>query len=111
MSRLARVAAVVAFALAYLSQPLALDACAMSCEAARAARGAAVAAPCHHTTSCATQISQSPAPGSTAATQAQHAPPPVIALVVDRPAASPVRSPSYCCVTSSSPPTSTQLRV
>ena len=60
---------VAAFAAAYLCQPLALNACAVSCEAARAARTPAVAAPCHHTTSCATQVSQPTAPGSTAASQ------------------------------------------
>ena len=67
VSRLAHVAAVMTFALAYLSQPLALDACSVSCEAARAARAPAVAAPCHHTTSCATQISQPTSVGSTTA--------------------------------------------
>src|SRR5580765_4541478 len=61
----ARLIAVLAFVLAYASQPLALDACAVSCEAARAARGPVVAAPCHHTTSCATQITQPTTPGST----------------------------------------------
>jgi hypothetical protein len=65
MSGVGRVIAVLAFAVAYLTQPLALDACAVSCEAARAARGPVVAAPCHHTTSCATQITQPTTPGST----------------------------------------------
>jgi hypothetical protein len=74
MSRLARLAATIAFALAYLSQPLALDACSVSCEAALAARTPAVAPSCHHTTSCATQISQPTSPGSTTAT-AVAAPP------------------------------------
>src|SRR5215471_1655590 len=60
-----RFIAVLAFALAYLAQPLALDACAVSCEAARAARGPVIAAPCHHTSSCATQITQPTTPGST----------------------------------------------
>src|SRR6185312_4563307 len=72
MSAFARVrlgVAVAAFAAAYLCQPLALSACAVSCEAARAARTPALAAPCHHTTSCATQVSQPTAPGSTAMPQ------------------------------------------
>src|SRR2546429_280990 len=73
MSGLARVA-VIAFALAYLSQPLALDACSVSCEAARAARAPQVAAPCHHTTSCATQISQPASPGSAVVVQTQAPP-------------------------------------
>jgi hypothetical protein len=109
MSRLARVAAVVAFALAYLSQPLALDACSVSCEAARAARSPAVAAPCHHTTSCASQISQPTTPGSVAVNQAHT--PPIVALAVDRPTPSTVYSRSYFSITSSSPPISTQLRL
>ena len=67
MSRAARLVAVVVFVLAYFSQPLALDACSLSCEAARAARGAVVAAPCHHSSSCATQITQPTTPGFTAA--------------------------------------------
>jgi hypothetical protein len=74
VSRLSRIAAVVAFALAYLIQPLALDACSVSCEAARAARAPAVAAPCHHTTSCATQISQPASPGSAIVVQTQTPP-------------------------------------
>jgi len=110
MSRLARVAAVAAFALAYLSQPLALDACSVSCEAARAARSPAVAAPCHHTTSCASQISQPTTPGSASRVQAQ-APPIIVVLTVDRLVASTVLLPSYFRATSSSPPTSAQLRV
>ena len=63
---ISRFAAIAAFALAYLVQPLALDACAVSSEAARAARQASVAAPCHHTTSCASQISQPTSPSSSA---------------------------------------------
>src|SRR5947207_4529204 len=69
MSRFARLVSVAAFVLAYLSQPLALDACAVSCEAARAARTPGVAAPCHHTTSCASQISQPASPSSTVGNQ------------------------------------------
>jgi len=108
--RLARVAAVMAFALAYLSQPLALDACSVSCEAARAARAPAVAAPCHHTTSCATQISQPTSPGSTAIDYALA--PPIAAIAVDRPAeTSGVFSGSCLAVSSISPPISAQLRV
>ena len=68
MSRTARLVAVVAFALAYLGQPLALDACSLSCEAARAASRAVVAAPCHHSSSCATLIAQPTTPGSTVTT-------------------------------------------
>jgi len=68
MSRAARLVAVVAFALAYLGQPLALDACSLSCEAARAASRPVVAAPCHHSSSCATQIAQPTTPGSTVTT-------------------------------------------
>jgi hypothetical protein len=64
MSRAVRLVAVIVFALAYFCQPLALDACSLSCEAARAARSAAVAAPCHHSSSCATQITQPTSPGS-----------------------------------------------
>jgi len=70
MSGRGRFIAVIAFVLAYLAQPLALDACAVSCEAARAARGPVVAAPCHHTSSCATQITQPTTPGSTATSPA-----------------------------------------
>src|SRR5215831_3317379 len=40
MSRATELVAVVVFLLAHLSQPLALDACSLSCEAARAARRA-----------------------------------------------------------------------
>jgi len=110
MSTLARVAVVAAFALAYLSQPLALDACAVSCEAARAARAPAVAPPCHHSTSCATQISQPAPSGSTARIQVQ-APPPVVTLAIDSRAASTVFMALSVQVSASSPPTSTQLRV
>jgi hypothetical protein len=109
MSRLARLVAVAVFALAALSQPLALDACAVSCEAARAAQAPAVAAPCHHTTSCASQISQPTSPGSTALTQALV--PSVVAIDLPPPAPSLVSSRAYRRLTSSSPPTSAQLRV
>ena len=67
MSGAARLVAVLAFVLAYASQPLALDPCATSCEAARAARGPVVAAPCHHSSSCATQTTQPTASGSAVA--------------------------------------------
>src|SRR5436190_8384802 len=110
MSGLARVAAVIAFALAYLSQPLALDACSVSCEAARAARAPQVAAPCHHTTSCATQISQPTSPGSSAIDDTLA--PPLAALTIDRPAETFSVFPRSCLFVSSiSPPTSTPLRV
>ena len=68
MSRATELVAVAVFVLAHLSQPLALDACSLSCEAARAARGAIVAAPCHHSSSCATQITQPTSPGRTVMT-------------------------------------------
>jgi hypothetical protein len=68
MSRATEFVAVVVFLLAHLSQPLALDACSLSCEAARAARRAVVAAPCHHSSSCATQITQPTSPGRTVMT-------------------------------------------
>jgi len=55
----------MAFVLASLSQPLALDACALSCEAARAAHGPVLAPPCHHTSSCAVQIAPPTTAGST----------------------------------------------
>jgi len=77
-----RLIAVVTFALAFLTQPLALDACALSCEAARAARSATVAAPCHHTASCATQIAQPQSPSSPASTTTAAAGPAVIPLAV-----------------------------
>jgi len=70
MASAARFIAVLLFALAYVSQPLTLDACAVSCEAARAARGPVVAAPCHHSSSCATQTTQPTASGSTASSPA-----------------------------------------
>jgi hypothetical protein len=110
MSRLARLVVVAAFALAALSQPLALDACSVSCEAARAAQTPAVAAPCHHTTSCASQISQPASPGSTAINQAITRP--IVAIALPPPAPPLVLSRAYRrLLTSSSPPTSAQLRV
>jgi hypothetical protein len=81
MSSVARLIAVLVFAIGYLTQPLALDACAVSCEAARAARGAVVAAPCHHSSSCATQISQPTNPASTVLVVAVV--PPVAAIAVE----------------------------
>jgi hypothetical protein len=109
MSRLARLAAVIAFALANLSQPLALDACSVSCEAARASRAAAVAAPCHHTTSCATQIS---APGSPGSTAIDYTLAPPIVVVEIRPEATWVAlARAHSSFTSSGPPITTQLRV
>ena len=80
MSTAARLVAILVFAIAYLTQPLALDACAVSCEAARAARGAVVAAPCHHSSSCAKQISQPTNPASTVAIVAVV--PPVVAIAI-----------------------------
>jgi hypothetical protein len=110
MSRLVRVAAVIAFALAYLSQPLALDACAVSCEAALAARTPAVAPPCHHPKSCATQISQPTPSGSTAIDYTLALP--MAAVAVDcRAGASTVASRSCLFISSISPPISTPLRV
>ncbi len=110
MSPLARLAALVVFALAYVSQPLALDACAASCEAARAARAPAVAAPCHHTTSCASQISQPTAPGS-AAVKLQLAPA-VMAVALDTPLASILITPARSFrLVSSSPPSFPPLRI
>ena len=110
MSRLARLVVVAAFALAALSQPLSLDACSVSCEAVRAAQAPVVAAPCHHTTSCASQISQPTSPGSTTITHAIA--PPTAAAALPPPAPSLVLSRAYRrLLTSSSPPTSAQLRV
>jgi len=81
MSTAARIVAVVVFAIGYLAQPLALDACSVSCEAARAARAPVVAAPCHHSSSCATQISQPTSPASTVAVAAVV--PPVVAIAIE----------------------------
>jgi hypothetical protein len=81
MSTAARFIAVLVFAIGYLAQPLALDACAVSCEAARAARAPVVAAPCHHSSSCATQISQPTSPASTVAIVAVVAP--VAAILIE----------------------------
>ena len=80
MTTAARFIGVLVFAISYLTQPLALDACAVSCEAARAARGAVVAAPCHHSSSCAKQISQPTNPASTVAIVAVV--PPVVAMAI-----------------------------
>ena len=93
MSRLARAIAVLAFAAAYVTQPLALDACSVSCEAARAARSAAIAAPCHHTTSCASQITQPPSSGSTVSSPVQAAP--LLAIAAAVPTARIAASPYY----------------
>ena len=82
MSRATQLIAVAVFSLAYLSQPLALDACSLSCEAARAARGAVVAAPCHHSSSCATQIAQPTTPGRTAMTSVAVVPS-VVVMAID----------------------------
>jgi hypothetical protein len=109
MSRLARISAGVAFALASFSQPLALDACAVSCEAARAAQAPAVAAPCHHTTSCASQISQPASPGSTAV--AQVLAPPIVAAAISPPATSVAVWSAPDVLTSTGPPVRTQLRL
>lgn len=110
MSRIARLILVAAFALAYLCQPLALDACSVSCEAARAARQPAVAAPCHHSASCATQISQPATPGSTVA--AMVLAPPVAVVSIDAPLVSTTVPPfAHRILSSSGPPISTQLRL
>ena len=102
MTRLTRVAAVLAFALAYVAQPLALDACSVSCEAARAARGAAVAPPCHHTTSCASQISQPAPSGATIASPGQARP--MAPAVVRIPAPLTATHLYYCASRTSRPP-------
>ena len=81
MSRTARLVGIVVFALAYFSQPLTLDACALSCEAARAARGAVLAAPCHRSSSCATQITQPTTPGFTTTTVAIV--PSIVAIAIE----------------------------
>src|SRR5262249_55618985 len=108
-SMLSRLAVVVAFVVAYLAQPLALDACSVSCEAARAARAPAVAAPCHHTTSCASQIVQAPSPGSTPVAHAIV--PAAVSIAVPRPAPLVVVWLPHDALASSSPPISTQLRL
>ena len=82
MSRATQLVAVAVFALAYLSQPLALDACSLSCEAARAARGAVLAAPCHHSSSCATQITQPTTPGRTVMTSVAVLPS-IVAMTIE----------------------------
>ena len=110
MSGFARLSVAAAFALAAFSQSLALDACSVSCEAARAAQASAVAAPCHHTTSCASQISQPASPGSTVISQAVA--PPTVAIALRPPARPLALSHAYRrLLTSSSPPASAQLRV
>jgi hypothetical protein len=81
MSARTRLIAVLVFAIGYIAQPLTLDACAVSCEAARAARSPVVAAPCHHSSSCATQISQPTSPASTVTTVAVVAP--VAAILIE----------------------------
>jgi len=110
MFRIARLVLVAAFALAYLCQPLALDACSVSCEAARATRQPAVAAPCHHTTSCATQISQPTTPGSTVG--ATVLAPPAVVISIDAPLVSTAVAPFALRILSSSgPPRATHLRL
>jgi hypothetical protein len=101
MSRLTQVAAIV-FAMACLSQPLALDACSVSCEAARAARGPVISPPCHHTTSCATQISQPTSAG--AAVHAVVPAPPVLAMALDSPKPFRPAHPYYLARSFGSPP-------
>ena len=102
--------AVAAFAAAYLCQPLALNACAVSCEAARAARTPAVAAPCHHTTSCATQVSQPTAPGSTTAPQVLA---PAVSIASVEPVFSVALAPplTFTRLADVSPPLDTHLRL
>src|SRR5262245_19194993 len=85
MSTAARVVAVLVFAIGYLAQPLTLDACSVSCKAARAARAPVVAAPCQHSSSCATQIAQPTSPASTVAVAAVV--PSVVAIAIEPPAA------------------------
>jgi len=110
MSRIARMTLLAAFALAYLCQPMALDACAVSCEASRTARQPAIAAPCHHTTSCATQISQPTTPGSTIA--AKVLAPPVAVVSIEAPSWSTAVAPFAVRILSSSgPPIHLPLRV
>lgn len=109
MSAFTRFAAAVVFAAAALAQPLALDACAVSCEAARAARTATVAPPCHHTTSCALQIVQPTSPGSTTAVHAVI--PTTVEVSLPRPAAVTAAWQAHESPTSSGPPLITQLRV
>ncbi|MBV9492954.1 MAG: hypothetical protein JOZ54_01815 [Acidobacteria bacterium] len=110
MLGLARLTLAAALTLAFLSQPLALDACSVSCEAARAARQPAVAAPCHHSTSCATQISQPTAPGSTVAVLVLA--PPLSIVSLDRPVPSAiVFRASADFPSSSGPPIHSPLRI
>ena len=109
MSRFARLAGLVAFVLAACSQSLALDACAVSCEAARAAQTPALAAPCHHTTSCATQISQPAPTGATAAAPAVL--PPLAAASLAPPARPSGAERPHGRATSQGPPLITSLRL
>ena len=105
-----RLVAVVAFALAYFAQPLALDACSVSCEAARAARAATIAAPCHHTTSCASQISQ-PAPTGSSVVDYSLAPPVIVSVQAPVLVRMTFAVESHISITSSSPPGNRPLRV
>ena len=110
MSRIARAILLGAFALAYVCQPLALDACSVACEAARAARQPAVAAPCHHTTSCATQIAQPAASGS--AVVAPVPAPPLAVVSIGAPAASGIILPvAFRFLSLSGPPITSPLRL
>lgn len=110
MFRFARALLLAVFALAYLGQPLTLDACSVSCEAALAARQPAVAPPCHHSNSCATQIGQPASPGVTAT--ATTLAPPVAVVSIDAPAASATVSfLTFRILSSSGPPIHSPLRV
>jgi len=104
-----RLGAVVVFAAAALAQPLALDACAVSCEAARAARTASVAPPCHHTTSCEAKITQAPSQAS--APDSHGIVPAVVAFVLPCPPAFVRVRRCRDALTSARPPTHAQLRL
>ena len=104
-----RLTVAVTFALACLCQPLALDACAVSCEAARAARTPSVAAPCHHTTSCATQITQPTSPSSAAGAQALA--PPIVPFDLPSTVMTTIAWRAPDVLASASPPIRTQLRL
>jgi hypothetical protein len=111
MSRVARALVPLAFALACCCRPLALDACALTCEAALAAQGPVAAAPCHHPRSCARQISQ-PGPTAAAAQAQTPAPPPAVAAAHVVIAAWPLLAPHpLVSFTSSGPPAPVPLRV